>query len=534
MSMQQFCLRWNYHQPNFISVFSNLLNNETLVDVTLAAEGKQLQAHKVVLSACSTYFQSLFTVNPCQHPIVILKDVKFSDLKIMVDFMYYGEVNISEDQLPSIIKTAESLKIKALAEMNTASLTKWPRGTSEPEGGDRGESCSPTPSPLSPSFRRKRLRKSSTGSTSGSGEKPEEMNEITLVATNIVKPEPLIVSQEGNENLRRPVNTNTESQGSIDEDQISIMSNMDNSSAATPAQNDGSIQDMSQQSGGNVTQSSVSSQPPAHQVCKAGPKRCRLLRQPRVKKESNHLSPDSESSSPHIVSSSIYMTAPTLNLPQTSSKSWDETRISPPQQSILVNQPSLLTVTTSTNLLTVPQPSYLMKQHSHPLLSSQQQSGSGNYWIYRQHSNPEFPSRTSSPSIVVEPAPVVKTEEEMTDEPSTATTTTETTTGSTSGLRVKTTELRRSSSSPQATSRESRENLGDLRLGHCPVLRPGPALSCKHCWNTIDAHGRTLRRKTKYHCPECQANLCIVPCFQDYHEQRRELKLKPLPKTSSV
>lgn len=102
--MQQFCLRWNNHQPNFISVFSSLLNNETLVDVTLAAEGRHLQAHKVVLSACSTYFQSLFTVNPCQHPIVILKDVKFSDLKIMVDFMYYGEVNVSQDQLPSIIK----------------------------------------------------------------------------------------------------------------------------------------------------------------------------------------------------------------------------------------------------------------------------------------------------------------------------------------------------------------------------------------------------------------------------------------------
>ncbi|XP_033354242.1 protein tramtrack, alpha isoform isoform X1 [Bombus vosnesenskii] len=536
MSMQQFCLRWNNHQPNFISVFSNLLNNETLVDVTLAAEGRHLQAHKVVLSACSTYFQSLFTVNPCQHPIVILKDVKFSDLKIMVDFMYYGEVNISQDQLPSIIKTAESLKIKGLAEMHTASLTKWPSGSSEPGGGDRGESCSPSPSPLSPSFRRKRLRKSSTGSTSGSGEKPEEMNEITLVATNIVKPEPLIVSQEGSESLRRPVNTSTESQGSIDEDQISIMSNMENSSATTPAQSDGSLQDVSQQSGGNVAQSTVSSQPPAHQVvCKqVGPKRCRLLRQPRVKKESNHLSPDSETSSPHIVSSSIYMTAPTLNLPQTS-RSWEETRISSPPQPILVNQPSLLTVTTSTNLLTVPQPSYLMKQHSHPLLSSQQQSSSGNYWMHRQHSNPEFPRRTTSPSIVVEPAPVVKTEEEIKEEPTIATTTTETTAGSTSsGLRVKTTELRRSSSSPQTTGRESRENTGDLRFGHCPVLRPGPALGCKHCWNTIDAHGRTLRRKTKYHCPECQANLCIVPCFQDYHEQRRELKLKPLPKTSSV
>lgn len=64
-------------------------------------------------------------VNPCQHPIVILKDVKFIDLKVMVDFMYYGEVNVSQEQLPHILKTAEMLKIKGLAEMpDSTSLTK--------------------------------------------------------------------------------------------------------------------------------------------------------------------------------------------------------------------------------------------------------------------------------------------------------------------------------------------------------------------------------------------------------------------------
>ncbi|EZA48328.1 Longitudinals lacking protein, isoforms F/I/K/T [Ooceraea biroi] len=554
MSMQQFCLRWNNHQPNFISVFSNLLTNETLVDVTLAAEGRQIQAHKVVLSACSTYFQSLFTMNPCQHPIVILKDIKFSDLKIMVDFMYYGEVNISQDQLPSIIKTAESLKIKGLAEMHTASLTKWPSGSSETGGGDRGESCSPSPSPLSPSFRRKRLRKSSTGSTSGSGDKPEEINEITLVATNIVKPEPLIVSQDSGENLRRPVNTSTESQGSIDEDQISIMSNMETSSANTPAQSDGSLQDVSQQSAGNIGQSSVSSQPSTHQAlhCKQTQvtKRTRLLiRQPRVKKEPSHLSPDGEAGpSPHIVSTSIHLATPTLNLPQTS-RSFEESRISPPPHTMLVShQPNLLTVTTSSNLLTVPQPSYLTKQHSHPLLSTQQPSTSGTYWIHRQHSHPDpLPGRTTSPSIVIEPAPVLKTEEEGYEETSvpilSGTVSEPGTSGISSGgisggLRVKTTELRRASSSPQSSSssREPRESAGDQRLGHCPVLRQGPALGCNHCWNTVDDRGRILRRKTKYHCPECQINLCIVPCFQEFHEQQRELnsKLKPLPKTSSV
>lgn len=540
--MQQFCLRWNNHQPNFISVFSSLLNNETLVDVTLAAEGRHLQAHKVVLSACSTYFQSLFTVNPCQHPIVILKDVKFSDLKIMVDFMYYGEVNVSQDQLPSIIKTAESLKIKGLAEMHNASLSKWQSGTDT--GLDRGES-SPSPS-LSPSFRRKRLRKSSTGSTSGgSGDKPEEIQEITLVATNIVKPEPLIVTQESVME-RRALNTNTESQGSIDEDQISIvseMSNMENSSTATTAQSDGSIQDVSQQSA-NVAQASVSSQPSAHQASslkQGGTKRGRqLMRQPRVKKESepSHLSPDSEPGSPRIVvpspqppsspssATSITLTslavqpAPILNLP---SRTWDEkppaaTPAMPTTPTTTSGQ-SGISIVASSNLLTVPQPSYLVKQHSHPLLPSQ-----GNYWIHRQHSNPES-GRTTSPTIVVEPAPAVKSNDD-TEETAEA--------PSTGWLRVKTPELRRSSSSPQ-TTRESWEGTGDQRLGHCPALRPGPALGCNHCWNTIDAHGRILRRKTKYHCPECQINLCIVPCFQEFHERQRDTSiLRLMPKTSSI
>lgn len=49
-------------------------------------------------------FQTLFSVNPCQHPIVILKDVKYSNLKTIVDFMYYGEVNILQEDLTAVLK----------------------------------------------------------------------------------------------------------------------------------------------------------------------------------------------------------------------------------------------------------------------------------------------------------------------------------------------------------------------------------------------------------------------------------------------
>lgn len=118
MGSEHFCLRWNNHQNNLLGVFSQLLHDESLVDVTLAcSEGHSIRAHKVVLSACSSYFQSLFIDHPNRHPIVILKDVCFSELRTLIEFMYRGEVNVEYCQLSTLLKTAESLKVKGLAEM---------------------------------------------------------------------------------------------------------------------------------------------------------------------------------------------------------------------------------------------------------------------------------------------------------------------------------------------------------------------------------------------------------------------------------
>uniref|UniRef100_T1INN3 BTB domain-containing protein n=1 Tax=Strigamia maritima TaxID=126957 RepID=T1INN3_STRMM len=116
-SQQQFCLKWNNHQSNMLVVFDQLLQNEAFVDVTLACEGISLKAHKMVLSACSPYFQNLFLENPCKHPIVILNSIRYCDLKAIVDFMYKGEVNVSQEQLSALLKTADALKVKGLAEV---------------------------------------------------------------------------------------------------------------------------------------------------------------------------------------------------------------------------------------------------------------------------------------------------------------------------------------------------------------------------------------------------------------------------------
>jgi len=121
-SPQQFCLRWNNHQSALVSVFDHLLQSEAFVDVTLAVEGLLLRAHKLVLSACSPYFQAMFASHPAKHPIIILKDVRYADLRALLDFMYKGEVAVDQDRLPAFLRLAESLKIRGLAEFCEESL----------------------------------------------------------------------------------------------------------------------------------------------------------------------------------------------------------------------------------------------------------------------------------------------------------------------------------------------------------------------------------------------------------------------------
>lgn len=114
---QQYCLRWNNHRSNLLAVFDELLRNEAFTDVTLACEGgTSVKCHKMVLAACSSYFQSLFTELPCRHPVVVLKDVKYSEMKAILEYMYRGEVNVAQDQLAALLKVAEALKVKGLVE----------------------------------------------------------------------------------------------------------------------------------------------------------------------------------------------------------------------------------------------------------------------------------------------------------------------------------------------------------------------------------------------------------------------------------
>ena len=118
---ENFCLKWNDFESNISSSFKDIKDEKDFMDVTLACEESQVTAHKVVLSACSSFFRSVLRRNPHQHPLLYIKGVAFSDLESLLDFMYYGEVNIAQENLNSFLSVAEELQVKGLTQSSTNS-----------------------------------------------------------------------------------------------------------------------------------------------------------------------------------------------------------------------------------------------------------------------------------------------------------------------------------------------------------------------------------------------------------------------------
>jgi len=116
---EKFCLRWNDFETNISAAFRELREEKDFFDVTLACDDSQVQAHKVILSACSPFFRNVLRRNPHQHPLLYLKGVKYKDILSVLNFMYMGEVNVAQEELNSFLSVAEDLRVKGLTQNNS-------------------------------------------------------------------------------------------------------------------------------------------------------------------------------------------------------------------------------------------------------------------------------------------------------------------------------------------------------------------------------------------------------------------------------
>jgi len=148
-----FCLRWNDFAENVSGAFKELRTESDFFDVTLACTdsgSKTLQAHKVILSACSNFFKSTFrqqtNANKHPNPYIYLRGVTYTDLTSILDFIYNGEVNVAQEDLNSFLAVAEELQIKGLTNRDTPANSGTSNSASNSETPKKFSSSTPSAS----------------------------------------------------------------------------------------------------------------------------------------------------------------------------------------------------------------------------------------------------------------------------------------------------------------------------------------------------------------------------------------------------
>ena len=143
MSSEKFCLKWNDFEANISSAFRELRDDKDFFDVTLACDEEQINAHKVILSACSPFFRNVLKRNPHQNPLLYMKGVRFQDLVSVLNFMYHGEVNVAQEDLNNFLAVAEDLRVKGLTQNQAG-------GSGGSSSSSSRENVKPQPVPYKP------------------------------------------------------------------------------------------------------------------------------------------------------------------------------------------------------------------------------------------------------------------------------------------------------------------------------------------------------------------------------------------------
>uniref|UniRef100_A0A8W7PD42 BTB domain-containing protein n=1 Tax=Anopheles coluzzii TaxID=1518534 RepID=A0A8W7PD42_ANOCL len=130
---------WNGFSEHVSGVFRTFRHEKALQDVILYCEGQFINSHKLLLASCSEVFRRIFLERANAYHLIRLVGFRYVDVSLLLDFIYNGEMALSQKQLPSLKQAALKLEIKSLANLVTS-----PERVSEQEADEQDTLSSPT------------------------------------------------------------------------------------------------------------------------------------------------------------------------------------------------------------------------------------------------------------------------------------------------------------------------------------------------------------------------------------------------------
>ena len=122
---EKILFKWADYQNNIVSCLEELQKDSDFSDVTLVCEeAHQIEAHRIILSACSPFFRSILKKNKHPHPMIYMRGLKARDLVAVVDYIYHGEASIYQEDLDGFLDLADELQLNGLDSSNTKEALK--------------------------------------------------------------------------------------------------------------------------------------------------------------------------------------------------------------------------------------------------------------------------------------------------------------------------------------------------------------------------------------------------------------------------
>ena len=116
MDQEKYNLNWHSYYDHLREMLLEMKLSEEFTDVTLICEDKkQLKAHKIVLSACSTVFKSIISNLPQSNSVIYLRGVLHQEMESILEYMYLGVATLHQDRMNEFLNVAKSLEIKEIS-----------------------------------------------------------------------------------------------------------------------------------------------------------------------------------------------------------------------------------------------------------------------------------------------------------------------------------------------------------------------------------------------------------------------------------
>ena len=112
---EKFNLKWNDFQSTVLQSFKSIRRDKDFLNVTLVTDDEiQIEAHKVILAASSPFLGNILKKSPHKHPLIYLSGISSINLSLILDYVYFGEVQLLQEQLDDFLLASSKLKISGL------------------------------------------------------------------------------------------------------------------------------------------------------------------------------------------------------------------------------------------------------------------------------------------------------------------------------------------------------------------------------------------------------------------------------------